>query len=123
MKKGGTTVLLIVTAMFVAFTAGVLLGRHFTKAPVSIQPIQKEYISSTNSAIPSASSNSGKININTASAVLLDTLPGIGPVLAERIVTYREENGPFSSAEDIGLVEGIGSKTLLEILNLITVED
>lgn len=124
MKKGGTAVLLVITAMFVAFTAGMLLGRNYTKDTVTVQPVITEYISSNTPVSSTVSSqNSGLININTASSVLLDTLPGIGPVLAERIVDYREANGPFAAVEDLGNVEGIGSKTLLEILNLITVED
>ena len=124
MKKGATAVLVIATAMFFAFIAGLLLGRHISGKPAEIQPIKTEYIETSKDKIHnSASESNGKININTASATLLDTLPGIGPVLAERIVAYREENGPFAKAEDIGLVEGIGSKTLLDILNLITVED
>ena len=123
MKKGGTVILLMVTAMFVAFTAGMLLGRNSAKAAVTVQPVITEFITADNSPSTDASGASGLININTASAVILDTLPGIGPVLAERIVDYREANGPFVAVEDLGNVEGIGSKTLLEILNLITVED
>ena len=51
-----------------------------------------------------------RIDLNTASAELLETLNGIGPVLAERIVEYREEHGPFRSIEEIMLVDGIGQK-------------
>ena len=123
MKKGGTMVLVVVTAMFVAFTAGVLAGRHFTKEPVILQPVKTEPVV-FNAVSPTAGnpSTDGKVNINTAPAVVLDTLPGIGPVLAERIVDYREKNGLFTSVEALSEVEGIGSKTLLDILNLITVE-
>ena len=124
MKKGGTIALLLISALFVGFIAGMLFGQHFGKDPVMVQPIKTEYITqSASSGIQSTGNTSGKININTASAVVLETLPGIGPVLAERIITYRTENGPFSSVEALSKVEGIGSKTLLEILNLITVED
>ena len=124
MKKGVTAVLIIATAMFVAFISGLLLGRHISGKPAEIQPIKTEYIEASKAENTNIASDSkGKININTASATLLDTLPGIGPVLAERIVAYREKNGSFVKAEDIGLVDGIGTKTLLEILNLITVED
>jgi competence protein ComEA len=51
---------------------------------------------------------SGPININRASATELDTLPGIGPVIASRIVEYRKKNGPFASVEDLQKVSGIG---------------
>lgn len=63
-----------------------------------------------------------KININTASAEDLDFLPGIGAVLAERIVDYREEHGGFRSLEEIKEVSGIGDATYEEIRDLITLE-
>jgi len=63
----------------------------------------------------------GKININTATAEELDTLPGIGPAYAERIIKYREEFGPFKKIEDIKKVRGIGDATFEEIKDLITV--
>lgn len=52
---------------------------------------------------------SGPININRATAGELDTLPGIGPVLASRIIDYRKTNGPFISVDDLQKVSGIGS--------------
>ena len=63
---------------------------------------------------------SGKVNINTATAAELDTLPGIGPVKAQSIIAYREANGSFSSIEDLILVDGIGEKTMAELRPLIT---
>ncbi|MFA5745057.1 MAG: helix-hairpin-helix domain-containing protein [Candidatus Paceibacterota bacterium] len=62
------------------------------------------------------------ININTADVALLDTLPGIGSVIAERIISYRETNGLFASIQDIQKVSGIGSGvTYTKIEPLITV--
>ena len=61
------------------------------------------------------------ININTASAAELDSLPGIGPTTAQKIIDYRTQNGPFLNAEDIVNVSGIGPGTYERIKNLITV--
>jgi competence protein ComEA len=61
------------------------------------------------------------ININTASLAELDTLPGIGPTTAQKIIDYRTQNGPFINAEDIVNVSGIGPGTYERIKDLITV--
>lgn len=50
----------------------------------------------------------GRVNINTASSAQLEELPGVGPVLAERIVAYREQHGPFASVTALGAVTGFG---------------
>jgi competence protein ComEA len=68
-------------------------------------------------------SGSGRLlNINIASASELESLPGIGPVLAGRIVTYRTENGPFEAIEDVMDVSGIGEGYYAQIRDLITVQ-
>lgn len=64
-----------------------------------------------------------KIDINRAESWLLEALPGIGEVLAQRIVDYRSENGPFRTVEDLLKVNGIGSATLEQIRDFITVSD
>ena len=51
------------------------------------------------------------VNINTADAAQLALLPRVGPSVAQKIVDFRKENGPFKSAEDLMLVQGIGEKT------------
>lgn len=62
---------------------------------------------------PSSSSSAlGKVNINTADATELQTLSGVGESKAEKIIAYREENGPFKSVDDLTNVSGIGEKTL-----------
>ena len=61
------------------------------------------------------------VDINTATQSELESLPGIGPVLASRIIDYRAENGPFSKIEDIQNVSGIGPKTFERFKDLIIV--
>lgn len=62
------------------------------------------------------------LNINTASAQELEQLPGIGKVIAERIVAYREQNGRFKRREEVMLVDGISEKKYEEIRSMIVVE-
>ena len=63
-----------------------------------------------------------KININIATAAELQQIAGIGKSIADLIVKYREEHGPFKSAEDIKSVKGIGAKKFEAIKDRITVE-
>jgi len=70
----------------------------------------------------SSTSFSGKININTANATMLQTLSGIGPVLSERIIEYRNQNGFFGDIDDIKDVSGIGEKKYEGIKDLICVQ-
>lgn len=72
-------------------------------------------------ALVGATAVNGLVNINTADISRLDTLPGIGPALAERIVQYRETNGLFYSVEDIKNVSGIGDKKFEDLKDKITV--
>jgi competence protein ComEA len=61
------------------------------------------------------------INLNTATLADLDTLPGIGPALAQRIVSYRDAHGGFRTVDDLQNVPGIGPKKLAELRDLVTV--
>ncbi len=64
----------------------------------------------------------GLINLNSATVEQLDSLPGIGPKVAARIIEYRQKNGGFRRAEDIMNVKGIGEKLFLKIKDRITVQ-
>ncbi|MFK4804730.1 ComEA family DNA-binding protein [Microbacterium sp. ZW CA_36] len=63
----------------------------------------------------------GRVDLNTADAALLETLPRIGPALAERILAWRDDNGGFTSIEDLLAVPGIGDKMLESLRDLVTV--
>jgi competence protein ComEA len=63
----------------------------------------------------------GRVNLNTATAAELEELPGVGPVLAQRIIAYREKNGGFRSVEELKEVPGIGEATFAELEPRVTV--
>ena len=63
----------------------------------------------------------GRVNLNTADLAALDTLPRIGPAMAQRILDWREANGRFTSVEDLLAVPGIGDKMLESLRDLVTV--
>ncbi len=66
-------------------------------------------------------SPTGSVNLNTADLDALDSLPGVGPVLAQRIVDWRTEHGRFTSVEELGEVSGIGDKLLSQLRPKVTV--
>jgi competence protein ComEA len=76
-------------------------------------------------AVPAAGSGTGSVgslvNINTAAAAELEALPGVGEVIAQRIVDYRTANGPFTSVDQLLDVSGIGESTLESMRESVTV--
>ncbi len=126
MKKGAQ-VLLTLVVVFFALIIGIFIGRNSTSGMVAISEVE---ILQTQSAEESSQTfktdenptlvSDGKIDVNTASVSVLQTLPTIGQVLAQRIVDYRKENGDFTALEDLLLVEGIGEKRLEQIREYIT---
>ena len=136
MKNRFSLILCVVTGLFLAFTLGIFLGRsgsgdvHISAstqtalaAHPTAPPDSGTAQSEAEATIPQTEPVSFPIDINTATAVMLDALPGIGPVLAQRIVDYREANGNFTALSQLTNVEGIGSKRLEEILELITIQE
>jgi competence protein ComEA len=81
-------------------------------SPVIPTPVQN---------IITSGSETDLVNINTASSFELESLPAIGPATAQKIIEYREKNGPFVSIEDIINVSGIGPGNYERIKDLITV--
>jgi competence protein ComEA len=70
---------------------------------------------------PAAPKAAAMVNLNTATVEQLATLPGVGEKTAQRIVEYRQKNGPFKKPEDLMNVKGIGEKSFLRLKNQLTV--
>jgi competence protein ComEA len=110
-----------------AAAAAPLQGEVTSTAPRESQQLPKE-----TEGAPSSKKGTSKpraaeapprpVNINTAAAAELQTLPGIGPVMANRIVSYRNEHGPFKSTAELDNVKGIGPKKLEKLAPYILVE-
>lgn len=80
-----------------------------------------KYITSASELNEDTNQNTDKVNINTANQTELETLPGIGPATALKIINYRKEKGKFKSIEDIKEVSGIGDTKYEKIKDLICV--
>ena len=63
----------------------------------------------------------GLINLNSADQATLETLPHVGPALAQRIIAYRDEHGGFASVDELAEVSGIGDKIFADLVDLVTV--
>lgn len=126
MKKPRLSILVAVTLLFAVFTLGFFLGRNGShgsvelSAPAAMQTLPPQ-TTCPEPTTPETVAVTFPIDINRADAEQLTALPGIGEVLAGRIVAYREENGSFLSTQELQNVEGIGEKRLDAILDLITV--
>lgn len=115
--------LLGLTAVALCAAACVMIAVHLHPAHnvfAFTQTAPEAALRETESVIPRAPA--GEINVNTADADELDALPGVGPVIAGRIIEEREKNGAFVYAEDLLGVKGIGEKTLQKLLEYIRLE-
>lgn len=117
MKKPVFWSLVAAAGILAAFLVAFQLWRGMNKAPIRVTVLPPGTVSGATlpqqEALP--------LNINTATAQQLQSLPGIGPVLAQRIVDDRQANGAFSSVAQLTRVNGIGLALLNDIMDYITV--
>lgn len=115
--------LIVATLLCVAFTAGLFLGRAYGSEPLQILNAPDSNTNTGTAAATATIASGGQavIDLNTATSAQLQTLPGIGSVLAQRILDYREANGPFETISQLANVEGIGEKRLEAIAEYICI--
>ena len=129
------------TAALVTFIVGFSLGRNpqqdglvlISSVPAAVSSsVPVDDTSGSAAAQPDETSDTAEsgnedptfpVNLNTATLEQLDTVPGIGEVIAERILAYRESVGQFQTVEELLNVKGIGEKTLQEMREYLTVEE
>ena len=122
MKNARISLLLVLTCIFAAFTLGLFAGRNFNKTPVTIRALPAATEAPAEPLVEDTAPTQPKIlDLNTATSDQLQTLPGIGPVLAERILSYRQELGSFTSVGQLMNVAGIGEKKLEELWDHVTI--
>lgn len=94
---------------FVIFIAGMYYGRINISSGTVVTQNKAEVTA------PVIQTVDGKIDLNTITAAQLCYIPGVGEVTAQRIIEYRQENGPFQAIEDLDNVEGIGAKKVEQL--------
>jgi competence protein ComEA len=90
-------------------------GEQIIVPKIGDNPASSSGISGGGAVVP------GKVNINTADAATLETLPRIGPAMSARIIAWRDSNGRFTTIDDLMSVTGIGDKTFDGLKDLVTV--
>lgn len=113
--------LIAFTALFLTFTLAFFIGRSSVHAVIATERVPEVVVRE----VPAEPEPEAPIHLdlNTAEKYQLVELPGIGDVLAERIIAFREENGGFISTEQLLDVEGIGELKYEDVKDLVYVED
>ncbi|MGZ0710750.1 helix-hairpin-helix domain-containing protein (plasmid) [Coraliomargarita sp. W4R53] len=105
-----------------AAEGAVNLARLLNDGEQLVAPSEADVLAAaTETAIAGSPAPGSRVNLNTADSTTLETLPGIGPALAQRIIDWRSANGAFTSVEDLLSVSGIGDKVLESLRELVGV--
>ncbi len=97
---------MMIAALLVLGLAGTALAAQESDRPTAAKP---------------AAATASAVNLNTATPVELEALPGVGPAMAQRIVEYRQQHGGFKKIEELMNVRGIGEASFLKLKALVTV--
>ena len=103
-------IFILITVALLGFMSGLFLGRYHHAGTITAQT-EKE------------ASSFGKVDINNGTIDELCMIPGISELMAQRIIDYREEHGPFHTAEDLCNVSGISQTRLKELIAYVKVGD
>ena len=133
MKNTPLSILACVCLILCAFLVGLYLGRNLSGPDIQTEVLFTEPAVPTGTTAATAPSSPnlvttvptqpGKININTADIDALQQIPGIGPSIAEAIITYRDSNGPFHDPAQLLNIPGIGEKKLVTLLDYVYWEE
>jgi len=123
MKKHGAMLLAVITFSFACFILGFFLGRSQRREEVTVSVSKELYTLPpvTTSAPETTEVIQYPLDLNSATGEELQSLPGIGEVLSQRILDYREEHGPFTATDQLMDVYGIGQQLYESIQGYITV--